>query len=169
MARKKRNPLGWKGQVILICAIVMAVVFLPTTILLVIGMLPTFVATLVDRSREKVMGMTVGAMNLAGCTPFVIELWSGEHTPEHALEIVSQPLPVTVMYAAAALGYLIEWSMTGIVAAVMSQKATARLKAIDDQQKKLVERWGREVTGEIPLDPYGFPLGQTDEDESPAA
>jgi hypothetical protein len=81
MAKKKKNPLGWKGQMILVCSIVMAVVFLPTTILLVVGMLPTLVAALVDRTRERVLGMTVGSMNLAGCTPFVIELWSGEHTP----------------------------------------------------------------------------------------
>jgi hypothetical protein len=167
MAKKKKNPLGWKGQMILVCSIVMAVVFLPTTILLVVGMLPTLVAALVDRTRERVLGMTVGSMNLAGCTPFVIELWSGEHTPERALEIVAQPLPITIMFAAAALGYMIEWSMTGIVASIMSQKAIARLKAIDEQQKKLIDRWGREVSGEIPLDPYGFPLGQAEEDDAP--
>jgi hypothetical protein len=71
------------------------------------------------------------------------------------------------MFAAAALGYMIEWSMTGIVASIMSQKAIARLKAIDEQQKKLIDRWGREVSGEIPLDPYGFPLGQAEEDDAP--
>lgn len=166
MARKKKKPLGVKGQVILICTVITALLFLPTTILLLIGMFPTFVAALVDRTREKVLGMTVGSMNLAGCTPFVIELWSGEHTSERSIEIAANPLSIVVMYSAACLGYMLEWSMTGIVATIMTQKALARLRSIDERQASLIERWGREVTGEIPLDPYGFPLNK-DDDESP--
>lgn len=167
MARKKKNTLGVKGQIILIGIVITALLFLPTTILLIIGMLPTFIATLVDRTREKVLGMTVGSMNLAGCAPFVIELWSGEHTKEHAIEIAANPLSIVVMYAAACLGYMIEWSMTGIVATIMTQKALARLRSIDERQTALVERWGREVSGEIPLDPYGFPLEDQEDREPP--
>lgn len=163
--KMKKMKLGWRGQVILVFGMIAAVVFLPTTMVLLIGMVPTLVACLIDRTSEQVKGMTVGAMNLAGCAPFVVDLWTSGHTPDRAVEIAFQPLAVIVMYAAAGLGYLIEWAMTGIVATFLSQKASRRLREITAEQDKLVERWGREVTGDIPLDPYGFPLTPGEEKE----
>lgn len=164
--RKNRKALGWRGQVLLIAAMIAAVVFLPTTMILLVGMIPTVVAVLVDRTRERVKGMTVGAMNLAGCFPFIMDLWTSGHTPENAAQIAFQPLAITVMYAAAGLGYMIEWAMTGIVATFLTQKAIRRLQDIGVQQENLAARWGREVTGEIALDPYGFPLEREREGDS---
>lgn len=153
----------------MIAGMVAALVFLPTTMVLLVGMVPTAVAALLDRTHERVKGMTVGAMNLAGCSPFIIDLWTSGHTPENAAEIAFRPLAIVVMYAAAGLGYMIEWAMAGIVSAFLTQKAARRLHDIGVQQESLVARWGREVSGDIPLDPYGFPLesAQDDADEKP--
>lgn len=159
----KRKKLGWRGQIILIFGMIAAVVFLPTTMVLLVGMVPTLVACLADRTAERVRGLTVGSMNMAGCAPFIVDLWTSGHTPDRAVEIAFQPLAIIVMYAAAGLGYLIEWAMSGIVATFLNQKAVRRLSDIEAEQQKLVERWGREVTGEIPLDPYGFPLEKPEE------
>lgn len=166
---KRKKKLDWRGQVILVFGIIAAIVFLPTTIVLLIGMVPTVVAALLDRTSEQVRGMTVGSMNLAGCAPFVLELWTTEHTPDRAVEIAFEPLAIVVMYAAAAMGYLIEWAMGGIVSTFLGQKAARRLREIAEQQEKLVARWGREVTGEIPLDPFGFPLEKEDGENTGAA
>lgn len=164
--RKRKKILGWRGQVLLISAAIAAIAFLPTTMVLLVGMIPTVVAALVDRTHERVKGMTVGAMNLAGCFPFIMDLWTSGHTPENAAQIAFRPLAITVMYAAAGLGYMIEWAMTGIVATFLTQKAIRRLQDIGEQQAGLVARWGREVSGDIPLDPYGFPLEREQEDDA---
>ena len=165
MAGKKKSKLGWKGQLLVTVGAIAAIVFLPTTIILFVGMIPTLVAVLVDRTAEQVRGMTVGAMNLAGCMPFVMDLWTSGHTPERAVEIVFQPLPIVVMYSAAGFGYLVEWAMTGIVVTFLEQKAAHRLRSIAAQQESLIGRWGREVSGEMPLDPNGFPLEQESDRE----
>lgn len=154
----RRRKLGWKGQVILTALLITAVVFTPTSIVLLIGMMPTIVASFVDRTPEKTRGMTVGAMNLAGCAPFIIDLWSISNTAESALEIVTNPLSIIVMYVAAGMGYLIDWSVTGIVATFLIEKARARIAAIEKMQGALIERWGLEVAGDIPLDAEGFPV-----------
>ncbi len=155
---KKRKKMSWKEQVFLLFLFITAVVFVPTTIMLTIGMLPTIVASFVDRSKERMMGLTVGAMNLAGCTPFVLQLWTGTHSVAGTMEIIGRPLTLMVMYFAAAVGYMIEWSMTGMVVIFMTEKAKSRLEDIDRQHQDLVRRWGPEVTGTIKLGEDGFPL-----------
>lgn len=159
MAKKKpRKKLSWQATVFLVMSLLLAIVFLPTTILLSIGMLPAIVCALVDKTRGMVRTMSVGAMNLAGCIPFVIELWTNGHTFEVAIEYIVQPRTIIVMYFSAAMGYLIDWAMTGIVCSVMVEKARGRIRDIEKQHNALTERWGEEVNGRIPLDPEGFPL-----------
>ncbi len=138
------------------------IVFLPTTIFLFFAMMPTLVASLVDRSGKGTRALTVGAMNLAGSTPFLLELWTGGHTAENALTLISNPRTIIVIYCAAGIGYLIDWAMSGIVATVMIQRSASRLKEIKKRQADLVERWGQEVTGLLPLDAYGFPFEKDD-------
>ncbi len=162
MAKKRvtSSKRGMKLQFLIIFGLITSVVFLPSTVLLAIGMMPTIAAALVDRSKRKTKAVTVGAMNLAGCTPFLLELWSQGHQFEDAVTIISEPRTIIVIYVAAIVGYLIDWAMAGIVASILYQRGLARKKAIVQRQKDLVERWGREVSGELPLDEQGFPLVQ---------
>lgn len=150
--------MGYHGQILMIFGGITAAVFLPTTALLSIGCLPTVVAAFVDNSRRKTRAITVGAMNVAGCAPFVFELWQHGNGMTKAMSLVMDPMAIVVMYVAAAVGYLIDWSMTGIVANLLHQRGLARQQAIIARQETLVDVWGREVTGEMPLDQWGFAL-----------
>jgi len=161
--KKRSGKKSGKKQLFLISGLLMAVVFLPTTILLAVGMMPTFAAALVDRTKRKTKAITVGAMNLAGCMPFMLELWTEGHNFEKAFSIFTDAKAIVVMYAAAAVGYLIDWAMTGIIAGFLLQRGKSRLKAIEKRQKELVERWGDEVTGEVVVDQYGFAIEKTKE------
>lgn len=140
----------------LVMGVIMAVVFLPTTVLLAIGMLPTVVAYISDQSRAKIFVVTVGAMNLAGCFPFVIDLWLKGNGFDQSMQIISNPTTIIVMYAAAMMGYLIDWSISGVVAGMVYQRGLKRMKSIQDRQAELVERWGPEVTNKESLDKQGF-------------
>lgn len=162
MAKKKKEKkkMGWRGQLLMIAGVLTAAVFLPSTFLLLIGMIPTPFAVFVDKTRGKNKVLTVGAMNLAGCSPFLFELWITDHSFTKSAEIVTDPFAIVVMWSAAAVGYIINWAMTGLVTATLYQRGQARQKAIQKRQKELVERWGQEVTGNIPLDPHGFPVQQ---------
>ena len=62
------------------------------------------------------------------------------------------------MYSCALIGYLIEWICTIIVSGLMVQRGRARLDLIKKTQDEFVTRWGSEVSGDLPLDDYGFPL-----------
>lgn len=147
-----RKQLGWT------MLFAGGALFLPTTVMLVVGMMPTLVMLVVDRTKERLRALTVGSMNLAGCMPFVMELWQREHTIHMALSYLTQPRTIVVMYFAAAIGYMIEWMVSGLVAGVAAQKAQSRIAAIEKKHIEMEHRWGAEVNGTVPLDDEGFPL-----------
>jgi len=160
--RKKKKGISWQTQIILIFVLMAAIAAMPTTMLVFFGMLPTVVALFIDRTGEKTRALAVGAMNAAGCTPFILQLWTTNNSMEHAGMIITDPRTIIVMYCAAGVGYIIDWAISGLVGTVMVQRANARREQIAKYQAEMVERWGVEVTGEIPVDAYGFPLESDD-------
>ena len=157
---KKRRKRGGQSQALLAFGVLMAVIFLPSTLLLAVGMLPTLVVMLTDRSRTKIKAVTVGALNLSGCTPFLLALWANGHTLTESIEIISDSTTIVIIYTLAVFGYLVDWVVTSTVAGVLYQKGQIRQKEIKARQAELVKRWGEEVTGALQLDEEGFPMKQ---------
>lgn len=162
MAKKKTKKRS-KGfmmrlRILVGIAFIASIIFLPTTIVLLIGMMPTVASAVIDRSPGKSRTLTVACMNLAGCSPFVLELWTTQHDIDTALSIAMQARTMIVMYATAASGYVLDFAVAGIVSSLLLQKAKMRFRRIEERQNALVERWGQKVTGKIALDEQGFPI-----------
>lgn len=145
----------------MIVSLITMVLFSAMSTIMIVGMIPTIVAGIVDRTEGRIRTITIGAMNFAGCAPFMFEIFQRGNDMAMAINYIVQPRTIVVMYFAAGMGYLIDWAMTGIVSSVMVQKTKRRLKDVQKQQKELTERWGHEVTGTVPLDEYGFPKDMT--------
>lgn len=156
--KKKKGSGGWKLHVLSGAGLMLGIVYSAMAIVFVVGMIPTLVAAIVDKSPSRTKTMTVGAMNFAGCMPFMLEVWKQGGSLDTAITYILEPRTIVVMYFSALMGYLISWAVTGIVSSVMVQRGKSRMIAIRDHQKELAERWGPEVTGNIPLDQYGFPI-----------
>lgn len=148
------------SKLLLLIIAVVGFVFKETAIILVFGMMPTLAILATDKSIGKSRTICVGAMNFAGCFPFLLEFWSGfgQQTIDNAFNIISNVETIIVIYMLAAGGYAIDKTVTGITASIIIQKSERRLKKIGEEQKKLVERWGEKVTGQYKLDEYGFPI-----------
>lgn len=155
---KKKKGLGFKGFFLALCAAVMAIMFLPTTFLLAFGMLPTLVALGIDRDPGKNKSVTIGAMNFAGCFPYLVGIWSQGNPMDAAMSYLANPVTVVIMYGAAAIGYLINWFVTLGVASILAKRSEMRIKRIEEEKKALEERWGTKVNGNYILDDFGFPI-----------
>ncbi|MCB1721006.1 MAG: hypothetical protein KDI11_04555 [Alphaproteobacteria bacterium] len=153
----KRSGSAWMN-LFLIVLILMAAVFLPVAVILFIGLLPTFVAFYADRNKKKIKPITVGAMNIAGCMPFIMELWTTDMSMSKALSVIMDPMAIIVIYSAAGIGYLIDWAVTMLVANFLYQRGRSRKNTIEKRQTELIARWGEEVSGRIPIDHEGFPI-----------
>lgn len=140
---KKSGVLTSFISVILL--VVGVVTLLPTTMIIIVGMLPTAVATFVDNSRERLAGLTVGCMNVAGVLPPLLALWHDGHTVENAINIMMHPYMLLSMYGGAALGLVLYINTPLMVSGLLRKQAAFRLKAIDRQRNDLREEWGPDV------------------------
>ena len=125
--------------------VVGALTLLPTTMILVVGMLPTAVAIFVDNSRERLAGLTVGCMNLAGVALPVMTLWQAGHSVESAMHILMEPYMLLLMYGGAALGLVLYVNTPLMVSGLLRKQAAFRLKSLERQRNDLREEWGPEV------------------------
>lgn len=142
----KNTGLGFRGSMLLVVLLLLGLAFLPTSLLLFVGMLPSVVAFFF-RTPYSVRASTIVAMNLAGCIPFVFKLWSSSNDFEASVRIITDLNYLSVMYMAAAFGYMIDWVVTGIVSSYQYQKGLRRMKMIKKRQKFLIDQWGRGVAG----------------------
>lgn len=170
MANKRSKRAAWLFQIVIVLGVLTAILFSAEAIILAVGMIPTLVAVIVDRSEHKVRSLTIGMLNFAGCMPFMIEVFAKGNDIQAALSYVTQPRTIVVIYFAAGMGYMINWMMAGLMSSILIQKTKRRVKEIEGLKAELVDRWGQEVTGSIPLDSYGFPIQDlADKSESVSA
>ena len=129
------------------------VVAMPTFILLLLGMLPTLVAGVVDRRPERYTAYCVGGFNLCGVLPYLIDLWAGRDSMMALSPILSRPVNWLVMFGAAAVGWIVfHWTPQVMIrlAALRDRRAIASMKR---RQEELVEEWGNEL---LPPDELGL-------------
>jgi hypothetical protein len=151
-SEKGKKPAKSRAKLWLIFTIFAGVVFLPTSMLLFIGMLPSLVAFLVSGRAGGAKVSTVTAMNLAGCIPFIFKLWSSGNDPEASIDIITNTRFISIMYMAAAFGYMVDWVVTGIVSSFLYQRGIRRMEDIVKRQKVLKKQWGDSVDESTSLD-----------------
>ncbi|MHC8509994.1 MAG: hypothetical protein ACYYKD_11510 [Rhodospirillales bacterium] len=156
----EKQPLidGKMWAIIAVFAVVMLLVFAaPTLIVLGVGMLPAIVAGVVDKSDERYAVYSVLSLNFCGVFPFIFGMWLDEHTFIAALETVTSPYAMAVMYAAAALGWLLYLSVPPVIAQFLSVLAQRRVNSLRDKQREMMEEWGIETAGGADISALGLP------------
>ncbi len=126
--------------------VVLAAFSIPTLIVFSVGLLPTGVAFIIDRSDQRTGTFCVGGMNLCGVFPYVMKLWTGKHTPAAAMEIISDVLSLLIMYGAAGFGWMIFLAIPPVIATFLSIIAQSRVKVLRALQEEIVKTWGPEAS-----------------------
>jgi hypothetical protein len=145
--RKRRKTSGKGIVTVLLILFPAGLIFLPSTILLAVGMIPTAVAYVVDRDPDKTARMTVGGMNLAGVAAFLITLWKGGHTMAGLSKILTDPFSWLVMYGAAGLGWTLYYGIPPAVVGWVILRGESRIAQRIEEQRELIALWGTEVNG----------------------
>lgn len=111
MPGRKRKSSSSGMVTVLLILMPVGLIFLPTTVLLAVGMIPTVVAYVVDRDPDKTAPMTVGGLNFAGVFAFAVSLWQAGHTMAALSRILTDPFAWLVMYGAAGLGWTLYYGI----------------------------------------------------------
>lgn len=160
---KKPKRMKFSQQVFMIALILLGAAFMPVTVVFVIGMLPSFVALLVDTTQDKTRALTVSLMNFVAVFPFLLMVALDNYSMGAAIDIVTKAINPVIMFAGAAAGYFLDWTFSGVSNIIMTGRAKSRLESIKKRQEDLVRRWGQEVTGNVATDPDGFLATSDDE------
>lgn len=152
--KKARNKPKGSGIYILPGILTGASLFFvfPTFVLMAIGLIPTIVAICTDTDKEKHSATAVGAMNVAGLTPFIVELWTKGQTIGHVFEILKNTENWLVILGSAALGQLILFVVPQITASMTSARYETRLKTMKSNLEELKLTWGPDVATTKPIE-----------------
>ena len=118
---------------------------LPTMIVVFVGMIPSLVTLIMDRSPRKYGALTVAAMNFAGVLPYLVKLWSKSQSMENALSIVIDVFAMGVMFGAAGFGWMIFLTIPSFVASIFMVISQRRIATLRDKQRKIIEEWGESI------------------------
>jgi len=113
---------------------------LPTFLLVLIGMTPTYIALFADKDPDKAMTSAVAAMNFAGIVPFIIDLWVMGQNTENVMHMLADPMTWLVMLGAAGIGRLIVFAVPQVVATLTLIRAETRLKLLKKNLDSLRQR-----------------------------
>jgi hypothetical protein len=142
--RRKRRG-GRSLMLLLILLFPAALIVLPSSTLLLAGMIPTIVAIIVDRDEDKSAALTVGAMNLCGVAPFIVQLWQQGQTMAVAMRMLADPKTWLVMFGAAGLGWLMYFFIPQIVVAIATLRAQSKIKELEERRSLLIADWGTDI------------------------
>ncbi len=117
----------------------------PTVLLLIFGMLPSSVAYITDRSKEKYSAFCIAAMNFTGVFPYMMELWSMGHTLSDSVQILTNVFALFVMYGSAGFGWALFSSITPVVSTVLATFHSSRISTLRSTQRTLISEWGEGV------------------------
>lgn len=124
-------------------AFVMVMGIFPESVtLILIGMVPTLVAYIVDKSEGKYATICVGGMNFTGVFPALSELWEGKLSFPAVFDITFDPINLTIMFAAAGLGWTLYALVPPVIAAGLAVAAQHRIRKLRSDQRALIQEWG---------------------------
>ncbi|MDD4617486.1 MAG: hypothetical protein PHW76_10370 [Alphaproteobacteria bacterium] len=118
---------------------------LPTILMLLAGLIPTYVTFWTDDDPEKRGAACVSSMNIAGMVPFIIDLWAKGQTTGNALRILSESNTWFVILGAAAIGHLIAYAVPQAVATLSLTTNDNRIKSLKKNLELIKESWGADV------------------------
>ncbi len=134
-------------------AVAVGAMIVPTVIVLLVALVPTAVAFIMERKNGYYGGLTVGALNLAGAAPYLTDLWFHGHTIAAATSIVTSVLAWAVFYICAAIGWAIYAITPNIVSSFIAMNAGRQITSLRAKERELVQIWGPDV--EASYEPAG--------------
>lgn len=136
-------------RLVFILALPVALLLLPSTIVLLASLLPTLVAFTIDDGKKRHLTVTVLSFNLAGSCYFLRQLWKMGQDIQHIAPALSNEMGWFCALGGAALGWMIFLIVPGIWAQISKAQSSYLLFGLRREQKKLVDLWGDSVKGEI--------------------
>lgn len=143
--RKQRHG-GKKTQFLAVLLLIVLTPFLRYAMLvLILGLLPAFVASYVDNTRDRNLSRVVFSCNFAGVLPVIMKLFKRGITSDNTWATMMDPYSWLVMYGAAAFGWLLMWFFPQAVHFTLQLIQSNTIANLKNRQQIIVDEWGMQV------------------------
>jgi hypothetical protein len=143
MAQTSTRKLGTLGLFGVLC---IGAFFPPATLVILLGMIPTYVAWMSDRTRGKLIGIIVACANIATLMPILLRLWDRGNTLEIAVSVLASPYSWIVILGGTGVGWILAQIFPLMVVGIISARDKGRLDRTRARQKQLIEEWGSGIS-----------------------
>ena len=127
----------------------MMMISLPTVIMVFLGMLPSIVAWVIDRSEGKHATFCVSGLNFSGLFPFLMDVWFINHSTDTAIRILTDVFNLVIIYGSAAFGWLLYIAVPPVITTFLSVMSQHRMTILKTTQNNIIEEWGEKVASTI--------------------
>lgn len=143
------SPSASATKVIIILIVAGLLIFtLPTVMVLVVGMIPTFIAYATDRRKEKYKTVCIGSLNFVGVLPLLVTLWTEDHSFDMGFSVLSDPFHWLMVLGAVSAGWTIFLVAPSLVSLFLQTRIEMSADRLKKRQDKLIEEWGEGVSGD---------------------
>lgn len=148
--RKRKTGGGIASWILFPVLILIVAIFYPeASVVLVIGLLPTFCAMTVAQGADRGPRiLTIALFNLSGIIPIILELSGPRYASLGLMGLLTDVYAWFVMYGSAALGVVANWLTPFAAAAVLTYLDRVDIHKLQTARKKLVDEWGEAVSGD---------------------
>ncbi len=148
-AKPAKRKMSFKNKFLLLIFFAAAIYFIKQgVIVMLIGLLPAFVATLVDTTPDRSWTKTVFCFNLAGLMPSLVEMVFAPNIGLATIQaVMGDPFMWLLAYGSAGLGWCVIWASPRLMEHFL---VFYYRKCVDRHQAKLVkidEEWN--VSGSL--------------------
>ncbi|MBA8667212.1 hypothetical protein H1Q59_04830 [Holosporaceae bacterium 'Namur'] len=140
------SPIGIGGFFITVLMVIIAVFSTHVLFLILFGMLPGFIAGVVDRYQNRYLTKIVLMFNFAGVAPYLIQIilnYSQAH--EMAIKFILEPKTWLYIYSYSTVGWVVYWCFPNINLLIKNVLVQFKINKLNDELDKLVNEWGKEV------------------------
>ncbi len=158
--------------------VTMAIISMPTVLLIFFGLMPSIVAMVIDRTEGRYATFCVLGMNLSGLFPYLTDVWFQVHTTDMAIRIMTNVFNLLIIYGSAGFGWMLYMALPPVITTFLSAMSQRRVAVLREKQAQIIEEWGESVTtildsqqGEDLLVPEAAAMPELPDaaDEAPAA
>jgi hypothetical protein len=144
--KPQRSPMFYTMAVALSVGI--CIFFSKTVLLVVVSMLPTGVAYLIDTNPRRYTTKTVGWTNFAGAVIVAMEMWTTDGTWTSTFDVLTDPVNWLIMLGSAGVGWALQSTVPGMVLRYLDISLEMRRRALHERQDEIEKEWGTDVRDE---------------------
>lgn len=142
----KKKKGGMKGIIAGLIGTLILIYFLSFGAMLVLlGLLPTFVAMYVDASKDRSSVKIIGACNAAGIVPPVAKVLASGTSASNVQAVLLNAETWLFMLGGAGFGWALVWVFPRAAHAVLDFIQKANVAALEKKQQQIVDEWGGDV------------------------